>query len=596
MQTLGQTLVNDLLPDDLRATGPLDKKELHKRLYEYAKRDPAKAAVAMDKLRQLGHEIATTEGASISLDDITPEYAARNDILKPLLKKFQKIDDPLERQKLLLEQQTKLQKASADFHGSQGELVRSGSRGAPSQLMRSYMAPVAARDSQGNVVPWLVHHSYSEGLRPSEAFATNIETRLNLIASNLAVTEPGDFSKILVNNMGDQLILSEDCGTHNGVPMSTDDPNIIDRYVARPTGGFGHNTLITPHTATKLRQAEKTVVVRSPMTCELNDGVCQHCYGQNERGKLHKLGTNIGIRSAQAITEPLTQFTLSAKHGVRTGSATKPGVTGLKGLRQFLEIPETFMNKAALSSADGKVSKIEKAPQGGHNIFVGTNSFYVPPHLQPSVHIGQAVRPGDALSNGVPMPNEVVQYKGLGAGRKYVVDKLYDIYQDQGADLDKRHFEVLARTHLNHVQIDNDPEKRFHPGEIVNYSTLQKSLSEDTKDVALKAATGQVLARGYLQHTAGTVVTPEIIHDLKQQGIKTVEVATKPPTMSFHMQPITSNPLLNPDWMARLGHRKLKASILEGAHFAQKADIHGTHPVPAFAYGKEFGTGPKGRY
>jgi len=45
------------------------------------------------------------------------------------------------------------------------------------------MAPVAARDSQGNVVPWLVHHSYSEGLRPSEAFATNIETRLNLIAS-----------------------------------------------------------------------------------------------------------------------------------------------------------------------------------------------------------------------------------------------------------------------------------------------------------------------------------------------------------------------------------------------------------------------------
>jgi len=332
------------------------------------------------------------------------------------------------------------------------------------------------------------------------------------------------------------------------------------------------------------------------MTCELNDGVCQHCYGQNERGKLHKLGTNIGIRSAQAITEPLTQFTLSAKHGVRTGGETKPGITGLKGLRQFLEIPKTFMNKAALSSTDGKVSKIEKAPQGGHNIFVGTNSFYVPPHLQPSVHIGQTVRPGDALSNGIPMPNEVVQYKGLGAGRKYVVDKLYDIYQDQGADLDKRHFEVLARTHLNQVQIDNDPEKRFYPGEIVNYSTLQKSLSEDTKDVALRAANGQVLARGYLQHTAGTIVTPEIIDDLKQQGIKTVEVATKPPVMSFHMQPITSNPLLNPDWMARLGHRKLKASILEGAHFAQKADIHGTHPVPAFAYGKEFGTGPKGRY
>jgi hypothetical protein len=104
------------------------------------------------------------------------------------------------------------------------------------------------------------------------------------------------------------------------------------------------------------------------------------------------------------------------------------------------------------------------------------------------------------------------------------------------------------------------------------------------------------LAQGYLQHTAGTLVTPEIVDDLKRQGIKTVEVAMKPPSLSFHMQPITSNPLLNPDWMARLGHRKLKASILEGAHFAEKADIHGTNPIPAFAYGKEFGTGPKGRY
>lgn len=596
MQTLGQTLVNDLLPDDLKATGPLDKKELHKRLYEYAKRDPAKAAIAMDKLRRLGHEIATTEGTSIGLNDITPEYGTRNAILKPLLKKFQKIDDPTKRQKFLLEHQAKLQKASANFHGSQGELVRSGSRGAPTQLMRSFMAPVAARDAQGGVVPWLVHHSYSEGLRPSEAFATSIETRLNLIASNLAVTEPGDFSKILVNNMGDQLVLSEDCGTHNGIPMSTEDPNIIDRYLARPVGGFSYNTLITPHTATKLRKSEKTIVVRSPMTCELHDGVCQRCYGQNERGKLHKLGTNIGVRSAQAITEPLTQFTLSAKHGVRTGGETKPGVTGLKGLRQFLEIPETFMNKAALTSTEGKVTKIEKAPQGGHNVFVGTNSFYVPPHLKPSVRVGQTVRPGDALSDGVPMPNEVVQYKGLGAGRKYVVDKLYDIYRDQGVDLDKRHFEVLARTHLNHVQIDSDPENRFYPGELVNYATLQKYLAEDTKKVALQSAAGQVLARGYLQHSAGTVVTPEIIEDLKRQGIKTIEIATKPPVMSFHMQPITSNPLLNPDWMARLGHRKLKASILEGAHFAQKSDIHGTHPIPAFVYGKEFGTGPKGRY
>ena len=597
MQTLGQLLVNDLLPDDLQTTGPLTKKELHKRLYTYAKRDPAKAAQAMDKLRVLGHELATTEGATITLDDITPNYGARNDLLKPLLKKFQTITDPAERQKLLLSHQKELLGSMPDFHGSQGELVRSGSRGAPVQLMRSFMAPVAARDARGSVTPWLIHHSYSEGLRPSEAWAANTEARLNLIAANLAVTEPGDFSKILINNMGDQLVLSEDCGTHNGIPMNTDDPNIIDRFLAHPAGEFGYNTLVTPMVATKLRKNEKTVVVRSSMTCELNNGVCQHCYGNNEHGKLHKLGTNVGIRSAQAITEPLTQFTLSARHGVRAGGEVKAGISGIKGLRDFMQIPKTFVNKAALSATAGKVTKIEKAPQGGHTIYVGDQSSYTPPHLDPIVRVGQAVAIGDALSEGIPMPNEVVKYKGLGDGRKYVVDKLYETYMNQGVDLDKRHFEILARAQMNHVQIDHDPEGRFHPGEIINFATLRTRLAEDnTITLPTKEARERMLAQGYLQHTAGTIVSPEIMKDLTHAGIKSVEVATNPPDISFHVQSVTSNPLLNPDWMARLGHRKLKESLLEGAHFAEKADVHGTHPIPAFAYGKEFGMGREGRY
>lgn len=596
MQTFGQFLVNDLLPDDLKATGPLTKKELHKRLYEYAKRDPAKAAVAMDKLRVLGHELSTTEGATISLDDITPEYAKRDAILKPLLKRFQKIDNPAERQKLLLEHQTQLQKATADFHGSQGETVRSGTRGAPSQLMRSFMAPVASRNAEGGVNPWLIHHSYSEGLRPSEYWSSNIETRLNLIAANLAITEPGEFSKTLVNNMGDQLVLDEDCGTHNGIPMSTEDPNIIDRYLAQPVSGMPYNTAISSQVATRLRKNEKTIIARSPMTCESSNGVCQHCYGKSEHGKLHKLGTNIGVRSAQAMTEPLTQFTLSARHGVRTGTTQKTELSGLKGFRQFLEIPKTFANRAALASTAGAVTKIETAPQGGHNIFVNDQSYYVPPHLAPTVHKGAHVEPGDVLSEGIPMPNEVVQYKGLGAGRKYIVDKLYDIYRDQGVDIDKRHFEVLARSHLNHAQIDNDPEGRFHPGEIVNYSALSRRLADDYKDMPTKNAIGKVLAKGVLYHTAGTTMTKEMVDELAKQHIKTVAVALDPPQLTFYMQPITSNPLLNPDWMARLGHRHLKESLLEGVHFGEKADIHGTHPIPAFVFGKEFGKGPKGRY
>lgn len=595
-QTFGQLLVNDLLPKDLQTNKPLDRKGLHQRLYTLAKRDPSVAAQTMDRVRVLGHEIATTEGASVSLNDITPDYKARNAALKPALKNLQRVEDPTKRTQIILNAQSKLEKAIPAFGGTQGMMVQSGTRGKPVQLMRSFMAPVAARDAQGNPYPWLVHHSYSEGLRPSEHWATSIESRNNLMAANLAVREPGDFSKILVNNMGDQLVLDEDCGTTNGIVMNTDDPNMIDRFLAKSVAGFMAGTQVTPQVFSQLKKKTKTAVVRSPMTCEHTDGVCQKCFGLNEKGKLHSIGTNVGIRSAQAITEPLTQFTLSARHGVRQAGSDASKVKGLKGVRQFLEMPSTFSNKAILADNEGTVDKIEKAPQGGYNITVGGMTQYAPPDVSPSVKKGQRVSPGDALTNGIPKPDELVRYKGLGAGRQYMMEQLHGAYKTQGIDLDKRHFEILARTHLNHVQIDDDPEERFYPGEVVNYNVMLKELSKDTKREPVKNAKGQMLAKGYLHHTAGTIVTPEIVKDLSKNGISQVQVAKQPPKLSFVAQSITSNPLLNPNWMARLGHRRLKQTTLEAAQFGEKADIHGTHPVPGFVYGAEFGKGPGGRY
>jgi DNA-directed RNA polymerase subunit beta' len=595
-QTFGQLLVNDLLPRDLQTTKALDKKGLHQRLYTLARRDPGEAARTMDNIRQLGHEIATTEGASISLKDITPNYKARNAALKPALRSLQKVSDPTRRKEIILDAQSKLQKSIPKFGGTQGMMVQSGTRGKPVQLMRSFMAPVAARDAQGNPHPWLVHHSYSEGLRPSEHWATSIESRNNLMAANLAVREPGDFSKILVNNMGDQLVLDEECGTKNGIAMNTDDTNMVDRFLAKSVAGLKVGTQVTPQVLSQLKKKAKTAIVRSPMTCEHTDGVCQKCFGLNEKGTLHSIGTNIGIRSAQAITEPLTQFTLSARHGVRQAGSDASKIKGLKGLRQFLEMPSTFSNKAILSDVDGKVDRIQKAPQGGYNITVGGTTQYAPPDVSPSVRKGQKVAVGDVLTSGVPKPDELVRYKGLGAGRQYMTQQLHDTYKAQGADVDKRHFEILARAHLNHVQIDEDPEDRFYPGEVVNYNVMLKELAKDTTKEPLKKAKGQMLAKGYLHHTAGTTVTSEMVKDLSKNGISRVRIARNPPKVSFIAQSITSNPLLNPNWMARLGHRRLKQTALEAAQFGEEADIHGTHPVPGFVYGAEFGKGPKGQY
>jgi hypothetical protein len=45
-----------------------------------------------------------------------------------------------------------------------------------------------------------------------------------------------------------------------------------------------------------------------------------------------------------------------------------------------------------------------------------------------------------------------------------------------------------------------------------------------------------------------------------------------------------------------LAHRYLKDSLLQGARTGAASDLHSTHPVPAYAYGAEFGMGPEGRY
>jgi len=596
MQTFGQYIVNDLLPKNLQSGDILDKKALHSKLYDYAKNNPEEAAKQMDKLRELGHSIATTEGITIGLDDITPNYVTRNAITKPALKKMQQTGDTTKRQKIILDAQEKMIGATKNFGGSQGLFIRSGGRGNPIQLMRTAMAPMAARTSAGDPYPWLVHHSHSEGLRPSEMLATNIETRNNQIASFKQVTEPGEFSKILVENMNDQLILEEDCGTSNGILIDSNDSNVVDRYLAQSYGEFRAGTLITPQVFSRLRKKRGKALVRSPMTCELNDGICQKCYGLDEKGSRHMLGTNVGVRSAQAITEPLTQFQLSAKHGVRQAGLDKSSVQGLAGLRNFLEIPKSFTNRAILSSENGVVTNIERAPQGGHDVYIGDNKYYTPPQLDPIVHKGDKVTPGDALSDGIPMPNEIVQYKGMGAGRKYMVDRLHDVYKNQGVNVDKRHLEILARTHINHVQIDEDPEDRFYPGEVVNYTTLLKSLGKNVKSVPTKSSIGKVLGRAHLHHSAGTRVTPEIAKEILGGGIKNVTIAKTPPSVSFVMRPIQRNPLLNPDWLARMGHRNLKDSVLEGAHYGQQSEIHGTHPTPAYVYGAAFGTGKGKRY
>lgn len=589
MPTLGQLLLNDTLPSTHQITGPVDKKQLNTLMVNLAKKNPHQYVKTVADLKRVGDAVSTDTGITVGLDDIEPDYAARDRILEPALTEVKQTRDPKKRRQLIQDTQKRMLNVTKRHPGQMTPMALSGARGKTAQLMRTVTSPVAVVDDRNETIPWMISKSYAEGLKPADNWIAMAEARRNAVETYTSVAAPGEVNKILVNSMSDQIITMPDCGTRNGVLMSPTDSNILDRYRADT------RELITPQT---LRNVKKQLLVRSPMTCEAPSGVCQKCYGLDTRGKIPTLGHNVGMIAAHAMGEMLTQTALNAKHATRTAEKQKAVLSGLQGFKQLTEIPQSFFNKATLASVPGTVTAVKTAPQGGYYVHVKDREHYVPPNLGVLVRRGSKVEAGDVLSDGIPKPDEIVQHKGLGAGRKYLVDALQGIYHRSGVDLDRRHLEILAKTDLNYVRMmDRDSaELGVMRGDIVDYNRFRSEVAKNAKTVPVGEAVGQTLGNTVLHHTVGTRVTPTIAKELQRGGITKVPIAPRVPLHEAVMKPITLTPLLHPDFLAKLGHRHLKNVILEGAAFGEMSEIHGTHPVPAFVFGEEFGQGPQGRY
>lgn len=584
---VGHLLLNSVLPASHQIKGEVNKKQLNELMVDFAHKDPKAYVQAIGDLKRIGDEVSTDLGVTVGLDDIEPDYARRDAILEPALANVKRLHDPEKRRDLIARTQQKILEATKRHPGQMTPMALSGARGNIAQQMRTVASPVATVDAQNTIVPWMISKSYAEGLKAPDAWVAMSEARRNAIETYTSVAAPGELSKILVNNMTDQLITMPDCGTKNGIMMTSDDPNILGRFRAD-----------TGQQITRFQsKSERTLRVRSPMTCEAPSGICQKCYGEGLKGQLPQLGENVGMHAAHAMGEPLTQMALDAKHATRTASNKKAVLDGISGFRQLTEIPQSFFNKATLASQTGKVTDVKPAPQGGHYVNVNDKQHYVPPQLAVLAKKGMTIEAGDVLSDGIPKPDEVVKYKGLGAGRDYLVNQLHGLYDRRGIGLDRRHLELLAKTDLNYIRIkETDKKAGVMRGDIVDYNRFRNAVAKNIEKRPLKESLGQVLGDNALHYTAGTHITPSVLKDFQKGGLKEIPIAARMPDHEPVMRPIARTPLLHPDWLAKMGHRHLKNVILEGAAFGDEANIHGTHPVPSFVFGQEFGEGPQGRY
>ena len=83
--------------------------------------------------------------------------------------------------------------------------------------------------------------------------------------------------------------------------------------------------------------------MRSPLTCELDHGICAQCYGMDlGRGKMVEMGSAVGIVAAQSIGEPGTQLTLRTFHtgGVAAGGDITTGLPRVEELFEARRMPK----------------------------------------------------------------------------------------------------------------------------------------------------------------------------------------------------------------------------------------------------------------
>jgi DNA-directed RNA polymerase subunit beta' len=78
--------------------------------------------------------------------------------------------------------------------------------------------------------------------------------------------------------------------------------------------------------------ARGEVTVRSPLTCELPQGICAHCYGRDfATNRRVEIGEAVGIIAAQSIGEPGTQLTMRTFH---TGGVAGQYLTGVAQVKE----------------------------------------------------------------------------------------------------------------------------------------------------------------------------------------------------------------------------------------------------------------------
>ncbi|NDR57872.1 DNA-directed RNA polymerase subunit beta' [Aliiruegeria sabulilitoris] len=219
-------------------------------------------------------------------------------------------------------------------------MADSKARGSVTQMKQlGAMRGLMAKPS-GEIIETPIISNFKEGLTVLEYFNSTHGARKGLSDTALKTANSGYLTRRLVDVAQDCIIREHDCGTEKAITAepAVNDGEVVASLGERVLGRVAADDILRPGTDEVIvaknelideRKADEieqsglaSIRMRSPLTCESEEGVCAMCYGRDlARGTMVNQGEAVGIIAAQSIGEPGTQLTMRTFHigGVAQG-------------------------------------------------------------------------------------------------------------------------------------------------------------------------------------------------------------------------------------------------------------------------------------
>ncbi len=525
--TLGRLLFNEAFPTDFPFVDKILKKrdltEVIGVLVDTYSR--AEVATSLDNLKDLGFEFATRSGLTISISDIRTPVAK-----KALLDKFEADAERVEQQydRGIITDDERRQKEieiwtdatdqvrdamSAEMREVKFNpiemMVGSGARGNVMQVRQIAGMRGLVANPRGEIIPRPIKSNFREGLSVLEYFISTHGARKGLADTALRTADSGYLTRRLVDVAQELIVREEDCGSTRGIWIDEVDTEPEHRRVleTRLVGRclaedvtladgevFGRNLELRDEHA-EVMAADPgfdRVRVRSVLTCDSIEGVCQRCYGTMlATGILVERGEAVGIIAAQSIGEPGTQLTMRTFH---TGGVAGEDIT--HGLPRVVELFEARTPKGAATLAESSgVVRLGENEKGERVVVVVSDDGAEEEHVVSrrahlAVKESQEVQAGERLVGDEKAsldPKKILEIRGIRATQEYLGEQVQKVYREQGVSIHDKHVEVIVRQMLRRVAVSEPGDSKFLPGERVDarrYADENRHLVEQGKQPA----------------------------------------------------------------------------------------------------------------